>query len=178
MGDSLTMVLPAASTELDDEALAGLFDRHQQRLYRLALRMSGDREAAADLVQETFLRAWRSFDKLREQKAAKSWLITILRREFARGFERKVPDLVTLDGLDLPDVGGIKPEGDSELRLLRQAMLELEPKYREPILLQVIGGFSCEEIATELNVSRSAVMTQLFRARQKLKDALATEEEK
>lgn len=146
-------------------------------LNRYALWLCKDPTFANDLVQETFLRAWRSFDKLREQKAAKSWLITILRREFARGFERKVPDLVTLDGLDLPDVSAIKPEGDSEIRLLRQAMLELEPKYREPILLQVIGGFSCEEIAAELNVSRSAVMTQLFRARQKLKDALAAEED-
>ncbi len=144
-------------------------------LNRYALWLCKDPTFAHDLVQETFLRAWRSFAKLREQKAAKSWLITILRREFARGFERKVPDLVTLDGLELPDVGAALPEDDSETRLLRQAMLELDPKYREPILLQVIGGFSCEEIANELEVSRSAVMTQLFRARQKLKAALAEE---
>ena len=51
-------------------------------------------------------------------------------------------------------------------------MLALEPKYREPLLMQVLGGFSCEEIANELNISNAAVMTQLFRARQKLKAVL------
>ncbi len=111
-------------------------------LNRYALWLCKDPTFARDLVQETFLRAWRSFARLREPKAAKSWLITILRREFARSFEHKVPDLVTLDGLDLPDGDGLRPEGDSEVRLLRQAMLELAPKYREPILLQFGAGFS------------------------------------
>jgi len=56
--------------------------------------------------------------------------------------------------------------------LVRAAMLQLEPKYREPLLLQVLGGFSCEEIARELGLGAAAVMTQLFRARQKLKHLL------
>jgi RNA polymerase sigma-70 factor (ECF subfamily) len=52
-------------------------------------------------------------------------------------------------------------------------MLQLDPKYREPLLLQVLGGFSCDEIARELNITPAAVMTQVFRARQKLKVILA-----
>ena len=52
-------------------------------------------------------------------------------------------------------------------------MQKLEPKYREPLLLQVLGGFSCEEIAHELELTSAAVMTQLFRARQKLKSLLS-----
>lgn len=143
-------------------------------LKRYALWLCKDPTLANDLVQETFLRAWRAFDKLRDQKAVKSWLITILRREFARLFERKVPDLVDVDDYSfvLPDIKEPSPDDSTELRQLRRAMADLPPKYREPILLQVIGGFSCDEIAAELNITRSAVMTQLFRAREKLKVAL------
>ena len=54
-------------------------------------------------------------------------------------------------------------------------MLKLDVKYREPLLMQVLGGFSCDEIARELDISSAAVMTQLFRARQKLKAMLGGE---
>ena len=119
-----------------------------------------------------FLRAWRSFDRLRDRRAAKSWLITILRREYARTFERKVPDFTPVDDLEIADLVTASPDDKTEIKQLRQAMLSLERKYREPILLQVLGGFSCDEIASQLDISRSAVMTQLFRAREKLKLAL------
>ena len=62
--------------------------------------------------------------------------------------------------------------GRTELRLLRQGILQLAPKYREPLLLQVVMGYSCDEISKELGVSKSAVMTQLFRARGQLKTQL------
>ncbi|MEM1091254.1 MAG: sigma-70 family RNA polymerase sigma factor [Pseudomonadota bacterium] len=158
-----------ASTPSKFEALVR---EYADDLKRYSIWLCKDPTLANDLVQETYLRAWRSFDKLRDQKAAKSWLITILRREFARTFERKVPDLTDIDGLEIPDTGTGTPEDDSEMRLLRTAMLELDAKYREPIVLQVVVGMSCEEIATELGLTRSAVMTQLFRAREKLKGAL------
>ncbi|MDX2313635.1 MAG: sigma-70 family RNA polymerase sigma factor, partial [Gammaproteobacteria bacterium] len=57
-------------------------------LYRYAFRLCRNKAMAEDLVQETFLRAWRFLDSLREEKKAKSWLMTTLRREFARQFER------------------------------------------------------------------------------------------
>ena len=62
-------------------------------LLRYALWLCGHEALAKDLVQETFLRAWKALDSLRSEAAAKSWLITILRREYARTFERKVPPL-------------------------------------------------------------------------------------
>ncbi len=55
------------------------------------------------------------------------------------------------------------------LDLLREGILTLAPKYREPLLLQVVVGYSCQEIADELGISKPAVMTQLFRAREQLK---------
>lgn len=139
-------------------------------LFRYAYWLSGDEALAHDLVQETFLRAWRALDDLRETAAAKAWLITILRREHARLYERKVPQFMDIDDVDVPEERDAQlPEFSGEEGLIRRAMLKLDPKYREPLLMQVLGGFSCDEIARELNITPAAVMTQVFRARQKLK---------
>lgn len=62
---------------------------YHSELYRFAYWLCRDPNIAEDLVQETFLRAWRSLDSLLDQKAAKPWLLTIVRRENARRFERK-----------------------------------------------------------------------------------------
>ena len=142
-------------------------------LFRYAYWLCGEEALAHDLVQETFLRAWRSLDSLRETGAAKAWLITILRREHARLFERKTPQLVDVDEVDVADEReALTPEAAGEDALIRAAMHRLDAKYREPLLMQVLGGFSCEEIARELKLTSAAVMTQLFRARQKLKAML------
>lgn len=148
---------------------------HSGDLYRYAYWLCGDAALAQDLTQEAFLRAWRSIDSLRETDAAKAWLITILRREHARLFERKSFDTTDIGELELDDRDALSPEQLGEDSLVRAAMLQLEPKYREPLLLQVLGGFSCEEIARELGLGAAAVMTQLFRARQKLKTLLGGE---
>jgi RNA polymerase sigma-70 factor (ECF subfamily) len=142
-------------------------------LFRYAYWLCGEEALAHDLVQETFLRAWRALGDLRETSAAKAWLITILRREHARLYERKTPQFSDVGELDLADDrDAMQPEFVGEDSLIRAAMRRLAPKYREPLLMQVLGGFSCEEIARELNVSAAAVMTQLFRARQQLKAML------
>ena len=139
-------------------------------LFRYAYWLCGDEALANDLVQETFLRAWRALSDLRETNAAKAWLITILRREHARLYERKTPQFSDVSEIDIPDERDtVQPESAGEDAAIRAAIRRLEPKYREPLLMQVLGGFSCEEIARELNISAAAVMTQLFRARQKLK---------
>jgi RNA polymerase sigma-70 factor (ECF subfamily) len=145
-----------------------LAEAHSADLYRYAMWICGNVALAKDLVQETFIRAWRALDKLQEITAAKSWLITILRREYARTFERKVPKFTALDKVVIADDEGLKPDELKERDLLRQGILNLEPKYREPLLLQVIFGHSCAEISDQLGITRSAVMTQLFRAREKL----------
>lgn len=141
-------------------------------LYRYALWLCGHDALAKDLVQETFLRAWRALDSLKEPAAAKGWLITILRREYARTFERKVPKFTEIDKVVIADDKDLSPEDRAERGLLRQGMMQLPEKYREPLVLQVVMGYSCEEIAGQLGLSKSAVMTQLFRAREKLKATL------
>jgi RNA polymerase sigma-70 factor (ECF subfamily) len=67
---------------------------------------------------------------------------------------------------------GLEPEEQVERRILRKAMLDLEEEYREPLIMQVIHGFSCREIAETLELSENAVMTRIFRAKQKVKEAL------
>jgi len=141
-------------------------------LYRYAMWICGNDALAKDLVQETFLRAWKALDSLKDVGAAKSWLITILRREYARTFERKVPKFTDVDKVDVPEDTELEPDDRVEVQILRQNIGKLAPKYREPLLLQVVMGYSCKEIATELDISKSAVMTQLFRAREQLKERL------
>ena len=143
-------------------------------LFRYAYWLCGDEALAHDLVQETFLRAWRALADLRDTNAAKAWLITILRREHARLYERKTPQFADISEFDVADERDTaQPEFIGEDAVIRAAIHRLDAKYREPLLMQVLGGFSCEEIAGELKISSAAVMTQLFRARQKLKAMLS-----
>src|SRR5579863_9256934 len=149
--------------------LSQLFESLRPDLLRFAHWLARDRAIAEDIVQESLLRAWRSRDALKEQAAARAWLLTIVRREHARLYERKRLELVALDD-------GIEPEGmpsppgpDSEIDSLRGAILKLPLEYREPLIMQVLGGFSTAEIAEELSLSSTAVLTRLFRARNKLR---------
>ncbi len=145
-------------------------------LYRYALWLCRDRSRAEELVQETFLRAWRSLDSLRDERAAKGWLITILRREHARGYERYKPDVAK--NIDPDDLAGIAQAAPADTLTLRRAVAGLTEEYREPLLLHILGGYQCDEIAEILGLSPGAVMTRLFRARQKLRAVLEGREDK
>lgn len=149
-----------------------LAEAYSTDLYRYAMWICRNDALAKDLVQETFLRAWRALDSLKDVKSAKSWLITILRREYARTFERKVPKFTDVDNVVVVEEDELEPDSETERVLLRKGIMKLESKYRDPLLLQVVFGHSCIEISEQLGISKSAVMTQLFRAREKLKAQL------
>lgn len=153
------------------EALVRAYHRD---LFRYAYWLCKDKSIAEDLVQETCLRAWKSLDSLQDEKAAKSWLITILRRENARRFERKQFDLVDID--DHGNDASVSDDPHHQHQWLQVQIMKLEIDYREPLFLQVIGGFSGDEIADILDLNKNTVMTRLFRARNQLKDMLDTEE--
>ena len=146
-----------------------LVENLYQDVYRYAFWLCKNQALAEDLVQETFLRAWRSLDSLQNDKAAKAWLFTILRRENARLYERYRPELVDIEGQVLPEKGDQEPDSQMDRELLHNAINRLEADYRDPLLLQVIGGFSGKEIAEILELNNNTVMTRLFRARSKLK---------
>jgi RNA polymerase sigma-70 factor (ECF subfamily) len=168
--------MPVMSKEAARQAkFNGLAEAFGADLYRYAMWICGNDALAKDLVQETYLRAWKALDKLNDDGAAKSWLITILRREFARTFERKVPKFTDVETIEVPEDTELEPDDQIEVQLLRRNIQKLPPKYREPLLLQVVMGHSCEEIAQLLGISKSAVMTQLFRARELLMKSLQSD---
>jgi RNA polymerase sigma-70 factor (ECF subfamily) len=146
---------------------------HAADLYRYAYWLTRDRAQAEDVVQEALLRSWRAFPRLRERAAAKAWLFAIVRNEFLRAAGGAAPAAESLDGLDIaderPELFGLE---------MRDALLALPPSYAEPLALQVLGGFSCAEIAGMIGASEGATMTRLTRARQALKRLLAPRERK
>lgn len=147
---------------------------YHRDLYRYAYWLCKDKHIAEDLVQETCLRAWKALDSLLDEKAAKSWLITILRRENARRFERKQFDLVDID--EPGNSGSTNDDPHHQQQWLQKQIMNLELEYREPLFLQVIAGFSGEEIAQILDLNKNTVMTRLFRARNQLKESLEASE--
>jgi RNA polymerase sigma-70 factor (ECF subfamily) len=142
-------------------------------VYRYAYWLCRRRDLAEDLVQETYLRVWRSIDSLRDPQSAKAWLFTIVRREHARQYERTRPDIVDVDPGEVGTRGDHDYDHSTEAFALRRALDALAEEYREPLVLQVVGGLSCDEIAAQLGLSRGAVMTRLFRARKQLRAMLA-----
>ena len=163
---SISERLPGADS---DTQIAQLFASLRPDLLRFAHWLARDRAVAEDIVQESLLRAWRSRDTLKDPAAARAWLLTILRREHARLYERKRLELVVLDEQVEMQPGPRVAEPDGDLFALRHAIMRLPIEYREPLVLQVLGGFSTEEIARELALSPTAVLTRLFRARNKLR---------
>lgn len=152
-----------------------LIDGLSGDLYRYAYWMCRDRVQAEELVQETFLRAWKAIDSLREADSAKAWLFTIFRREYARQFERKRLEIKDIEDLGELPLAAPGHDTSTEAFVLRQALAKLSEDYREPLILQVLGGFSCDEIAATLGISSSAVMTRLFRSRKQMRELLGEE---
>jgi RNA polymerase sigma-70 factor (ECF subfamily) len=156
-----------------EAAFASLCDALRPDLFRFAFWVARDRGVAEDVVQEALLRAWRSRESLADAAAAKPWLLTIIRREHARLFERKRHETVPLDELvadGSPELAA--DDTDQETLDLRRAIFALEADHREPLVMQVLMGLSTQEIADQLGLTQAAVLSRLFRARQKLRAAL------
>jgi RNA polymerase sigma-70 factor (ECF subfamily) len=153
--------------------LAGAFTRLLEMLrpdlLRFAYWLARDRQVAEDVVQETLIRAWKSREELKDPAAARPWLFTIVRREHARLFERKRLPTVDVDEVEALGDPALASDGDVGLLDLRRAIMQLPDEYREPLVLQVLGGLSTTEIAAELQLTQAAVLTRLFRARNRLR---------
>jgi RNA polymerase sigma-70 factor (ECF subfamily) len=160
-----------------DSARRQRFDRlvavYHADMYRYAAWLCRDKAIAEDVVQEAMLRAWKSLEALRDDAAAKQWLLTIVRRENARYFERKRLETVDIDNLTASQAALLAEEPDEKLNELRESIYELEDDYREPLVLQVLMGYSTNEIGELMGLKQGAVLTRLHRARLKLKDVVA-----
>ncbi len=98
----------AASRRQRFDQIVGVFHRD---MYRYAAWLSRDKTIAEDVVQEALLRAWKSLESLRDDAAAKPWLLTIVRRENARYFERKRLETVDIDNLTASQAALLAEEG-------------------------------------------------------------------
>ena len=154
------------------DELVGVF---HQDMYRYAAWLSRDRTVAEDVVQESLLRAWKSLDSLRDAAAAKHWLLTIVRRENARYFERRRLETVDVDDLTPSQEALLAEEPDHELDDIRAAIYRLDEDYREPLVLQSLMGYSTKEIGELMGLKQGAVLTRLHRARLKLREDMEEE---
>jgi RNA polymerase sigma-70 factor, ECF subfamily len=165
----MTVVIGRGGERLRFEALCLPF---RADLLRFVYWLCRDRSLAEDVVQEALLRAWRSFGSLADEQAVRSWLLTIARRELARTFERRRIETVDIDDVTEPVAEAVAVNDPHEVLEMRRAILQLDLIHREPLVLQVLFGYSTNEIAQHLQISVPAVLTRLFRARETLRSRL------
>lgn len=143
-------------------------------VYRFALRLSrGNEVEAADIVQETFLRAYRAFDRFQPGTSARAWLHTILQRVRIDVFRRarRRPETVELTG----EGPSVRPSQDALTagHDLERALRELPEAFRTAVVLRDVEELSYAEIAAVLGVPMGTVMSRIHRGRALLREALA-----
>lgn len=172
----------------DQAAYAQLVEEQAARIYRLALRMMGNETDAEDVLQETFLSAFRSIDSFEERSSLSTWLYRIATNAALMRLRRKEPEQVSVDEPLERDDGDLLPRqffdfcclpeddllrDEARAEMLR-AIEELPATLRSVFVLRDIEGLSTEETASALDLSTSAVKSRLMRARLKLRERLST----
>ncbi|HEV8585691.1 MAG TPA: sigma-70 family RNA polymerase sigma factor [Methylomirabilota bacterium] len=166
----------------DTQAFERLFERHHARVFRLALHILRDREAALDAVQETFIRAHRGLERYSGEGSFGGWLARIAANLAVDGLRRRQRDeVITIedDGRLVAEVvaGGPGPHEAAEASRLRGALerglARLSAMQRIVLVMKEIEGMSCEEIAAALHCSVGTVMSRLHYARAKMQRHLA-----
>ena len=159
----------------DPSAERALYDAHVDRVFRLVYRMAGDLERAQDYTQETFIRAFDRLSGFRGEAALSTWLASIAISITLNGL-RKVRRIrereVSLD--ESLQVGRSGREAEPDLKeRLTQAIDDLPEGYRAVFVMHDVEGYTHEEIGTSLGVHPGTSKAQLFRARARLREALA-----
>lgn len=182
--------------EGSEAAYAELVRRHRPRLYLLAYRLTGQREAAEDVVQETFLAAFRQIEKVDPRPSLSPWLNTIVLRTAGRAASRartrahasldQATQRLDLNGHAMSHAiadslidadPGADPHEAAEAAELRRAltaaMLALPFKYRAAVVLRHVMGFDYAEAARELDLPLNTFKSHLLRGTKLLREALA-----
>lgn len=162
--------LIAACRRGERAAFGELVDRHHDRLHRLAVAMAGP-GAAADLVQETFLAAIRSFGNFRGEAQLSTWLISILRNRYSlylRG-RRRQPAPLAEEGRRIPAPPSDRDGIDEGLRRIYDRVKDLPDDLRETLVLFYGEGLKYAEIARVMECPIGTVRSRLFEARERLK---------
>ena len=170
----------------DQDAFAALVNEHQRYVYNLALRILKDENEALDLAQETFIRAWTALPNFREQARFRTWLyriVTNLCYNRLPGLRRSLNELgdEVVEGIPETNTNFANPahrlEANELRKHLHKAVDELDGHYRLLITMRYQDELSYKEIASTLNLPLGTVKTGLFRAKERLRDALETHEE-
>jgi RNA polymerase sigma-70 factor, ECF subfamily len=165
----------------DKEALV-----HLNSLYRTALRMTKNENDASDLVQETFFKAYRFWDKFEEGSNCRAWLYKIMTNIFINQYRAKSSSPQTVDLEDVDDdflfgqLSALGPTDDPEKLFFRKvfdddvkaAIDEMPDDFRLVIILSFLEGFSYQEIADILNINIGTVKSRLHRGRKLLQKSL------
>lgn len=150
------------------EQFEAFFREHERAVYACLWRLTGDAQSARDLTQETFLRAWRSFERVRAYEQPRAWLLRVA-TNLARSAHRRAPERPrstdTLTEADEP-ARSDPTQRLAERDLVQRTLLALPPNQRAALTLREVYGLSCEEIGSALGISRDAVKMALFRGRE------------
>lgn len=161
--------------QMDEDAFRGFYDRTSRMLWAYLARLTGDRQAADDLLQECYYRLLRSNVVLESESHRRHYLFRIATNLVHDGHRRRKTQPVEVGG-DLVDLA-VNPTDDAagtERRVVvTQALERLKPKERALLWLAYAQGASHEEIAGAVGVRRSSVKVLLSRARRKLAEALS-----
>ncbi len=169
MDEDGCMTDPALSRTLYERAVK----QHAQELFHYAVRLCGRDGGAEDLVQETFLHAWRSIHTLRDENALRGWLFQILRRRHFRALnKRRAARTVPLeDAAELADKMCASTD-IAKREVLQVGLDRLDIRFKRPFLMVYSEGLSCEAAARELNIPLGTLLSRLFRAKQSLRASI------
>jgi RNA polymerase sigma-70 factor (ECF subfamily) len=166
----------------DHQALEALLERHQGQVYRFGMKMCGNPEDAEDVLQETLLAMARGIRKFRGASSLSTWLYTIARsacikhRRRSKFAPREASSLETAEAKGLANPAHRADEAlaaKQVARALEQAIDELEPMYREVLVLRDAEGLTAPEVAEVLGVTTQAVKSRLHRARLSVRERIA-----
>jgi RNA polymerase sigma-70 factor (ECF subfamily) len=172
----------------DRAEFSRLVEAYSGKIYRLALKMLGSPQDAEDILQETFLKAYRGLKNFDGRASPSTWLYRIATNEALMVLRRKVPPTISIDEPLETDEGEQEPLqivdwcclperellSEESRRHLDQAIQKLPPTLRVVFLLRDIEGLSTLETAQALNLSEEAVKTRLSRARMRLREELSS----
>lgn len=165
--------------DVDKENLfEGLVEDYMDRIYNLCYYMTGEPEAARDLTQESFLRAYKALDKFRGESSYYTWLYKIALNRCRTYLKKKGRERnISLDELEDSgwDPSEDPPDNMLEIVLVRKALASLASEHREILLLFYFDELRYEEIAEALDIPMGTVKSRLARAKSALKEAMGNE---
>jgi RNA polymerase sigma-70 factor, ECF subfamily len=158
----------------DEEAFRQLYDQTHKKVYFYLYRLVHGKQAAEDILVETYTEVWRCVKKFKGRSRATTWMIGIA-RNLAMNELRKFKKHDNID--DLPDLSnGVIPDAEpmDRQRLLKEGMLRLSIKHREMLDLVFFHEMTYQEVSQMLDIPVSTVKTRVFYAKETLKNALSS----